>query len=485
MTRSSSDAIRAHQIPRSRVTRPVSIAAAVALSLAAAAASTPAQAQSAPPIQTGPLTLTFGGFAELATVFRNRNQSADVGSDFNTGIPFNNNPNSQVSEFRESARQSRFSLLAQGQEYGGIKAEAYFETDFLSAGVTSNSRESNSYTLRMRVFYGRFTTDSGLDVLAGQNWSLATLYKDGLYPRDENVPLSIDASYVVGFNWLRVPQLRVVEHFSQKFSLGLSLESPQAVTGNGINATGLPTGTTFPPSGVDFQNTGDAGGLMNNTTTYTTDVAPDVIVKAAFDPGYGHYEIYGLGRMFGSSVARQSQTTAGGGVGGGMILPLVPKVLSFQASGLIGKGIGRYGAAQLPDVTMKPSGQLAPIREYEVLLGLVYTPSPFLTVYGYGGREKESATYYTVGTATYGYGAPEFNNTGCNATSGTCVGNTNSVDEVTGGFWWKFYQGRIGNMQFGLQGEYFQRNTFSGAGGAPSANMFVGLASFRYYPYQR
>ncbi len=483
MTRPCTDSARRRRAPGSGCRSAAALAAAGALSLAIV--SGPALAQSAPPIQTGPLTLTFGGFAELATIYRNRNQSADVGSDFNTGIPFNDNPNSQVSEFRESARQSRFSLLAQGEEYDGLKAEAYFETDFLSAGVTSNSRESNSYTLRMRVFYGRFTTDWGLDVLAGQNWSLATLYKDGLYPRDENVPLSIDAQYVVGFNWARTPQIRVVEHFSKAFSLGLSLESPQTVTANGINASGLPAGTTFPAKSVDYQNNGNGAGLMNTTTTYTADPAPDVIVKAALDPGFGHYEVYGLGRWFRSSIDRQSATVAGGGVGAGMILPLLPKVLSFQASGLIGKGIGRYGSAQLPDVTMRPNGELTPIREYEVLLGLIYTPTPRLTVYGYTGREKESAAYYSVGAATYGYGAPQFDNSGCNATGGTCVGNTQSVNEVTGGFWWKYYQGQLGNLQFGLQGEYFQRDAFAGVGGAPKANMFVGLASFRYYPYQR
>ena len=484
MTRLSTHSVRSHPVPRSRGNTPASIAAAVSLALGVVSMPAFAQAAIPPAIQTGPLTLTFGGFTELATVYRNRNQSADVGSDFNTGIPFNDNPNSQVSEFRESARQSRFSLLAQGEEYDGIKAEGYFETDFLSAGVTSNSRESNSYTLRMRVFYGRMQTDSGLDVLAGQNWSLATLYKDGLYPRDENVPLSIDAQYVVGFNWLRVPQLRLVEHFSKVFSFGFSLENPEAVTSNGINATGLPAGATFPPSSVDYQNGGDSAGLENSTTTYTTNVAPDVIVKAALDPGFGHYEVYGLGRMFRSTIAGAGQTSSGGGVGGGMILPVIPKLVSFQLSGLIGRGIGRYGSVQLPDVTMKPNGVLAPIRAYQVLLGLVYTPTPRMTIYGYGGREKASATYFTLGTATYGYGAPQFNNSGCN-TSGTCVGNTNSVDEVTAGFWWKYYQGRLGNLQFGLQGEYFQRNAFAGVGGAPTANMFVGLASFRYYPYQK
>lgn len=474
-----------HRAERTRTGYRIGFGPTAALVLAALCGPAFGQSARAPSIQTGPLTLTFGGFAELATIYRNRNQSADVGSDFNTGIPFNGNPNSQVSEFRESARQSRFSLLAQGQELNGVRAEAYFETDFLSAGVTSNSRESNSYTLRMRVFYGRLTTRWGLDVLAGQNWSLATLYKDGLYPRHEDVPLGIDASYVVGFNWLRVPQLRVVEHFNKTFSLGVSIESPQTVTANGINATGLPSGSTFPPPGVDYQNTGDAAGLMNPATTYSTDVAPDVIVKMAFDPGWGHYEIYGLSRWFRSSVDRRSDIASGGGVGAGMILPLVAKTLSFQASGLIGKGIGRYGSAQLPDVTLQPTGSLTPIREYDLLLGLIYTPNRLVTVYGYAGREKESATYYTVGTATYGYGAPQFDNSGCNTGNGLCLGNTSSVDEVTGGFWWKFYQSKLGNLQFGMQAEYFERKAFRGIGGAPSANMFVGLASFRYYPYQR
>lgn len=443
-------------------------------------------ASAAPSIQEGPLKLTFGGFTELATIYRNRNQVADVGSDFNGGIPYLDNPQSQVSEFRFSARQSRFSLLAQGASFDGIKAEAYMATDFLSAANTANSRESNSYNLRMRVFYGRFTTNWGLDVLAGQNWSLATLEKHGMAPREEDAPIGIDAQYVVGFNWTRTPQLRVVEHFNKKVSLGLSLESPQTVTGNGgISCSGLPTGTSCVPAGVDFQNPGNGAGLMNTTTTYTTDIAPDVIVKVALDPGWGHYELYGLSRWFRSSVARQDQVAAGGGIGGGMILPLIAKRLTFQASGLVGKGIGRYGSAQMPDVTMKPSGALSPISEYEVLLGLIYTPTNRVKVYGYAGREKESADYYRAGAVTYGYGAPTYNNSGCySTTGGPCMANTNAVEEVTAGFWWKYYQGKLGNLQFGLQGEYFQKNAFAGIGGAPTANMFVSMASFRYYPYQ-
>jgi hypothetical protein len=469
-----------------------SVAVAVAVALGAASAP-PVLAQSSQAggeqrssaIQAGPVTLNFGGFTELATIYRNRNEVADVGSDFNAGIPYNNNVLSQESEFRESARQSRFSLLAQGQPSRGARAEAYLESDFLSAGVTSNSRESNSYTLRMRNFYGRFMTNSGLDLLAGQSWSFVTLEKKGMAPRDENIPLTIDAQYVVGFNWTRNPQVRLVQHFGPAFSAGVSLESPQAVTGGGINSAGLPTGTTFPPGSTNFQNPGNGAGLLNSTTNYTADTRPDVIVKVAADPGFGHYEVYGLGRWFTSNVVRESQTVSGGGIGAGVILPLAPEVLTFQASALIGTGIGRYGSAQLPDVTMQPTGELTPIRASQVLVGLTLTPGTNFTLYVYGGRERAKATYYNVGAATYGFGAPQFNNSGCEATSGPCVGNTNSVEEVTAGYWWKFYRGALGNFQFGLQAAYFQKNAFGGVGGAPSANMVVGMASFRYYPYQR
>jgi hypothetical protein len=52
-------------------------------------------------------------------------------------------------EFRASAQQSRIAFRA----YGDIPVQhlqAYYESDFLGAGVTTNSRESNSYNLRIR-----------------------------------------------------------------------------------------------------------------------------------------------------------------------------------------------------------------------------------------------------------------------------------------------------------------------------------------------
>jgi len=447
-------------------------------------------APQSPAIQAGPISLLFGGFTELAAIYRNRQEAADVGSNFNTAIPYPQSPLHSIPEFRMSARQSRLSLLAQGQPYNGAKAEAYFEMDFLGAAPTANSNESNSYNLRMRNIYGRFTTDGGFYLLAGQNWSLLTLQKKGMDPRDENVPLTIDAQYVPGFTWTRNAQVRVVSAIGDAFHIGLSAESPQAL---------LPSGSqqpNAPPTAAIVSTPG--GSLYSSTNNYTLDPAPDVILKMSLDPGFGHYEIEGLGRAFKSVIAStaENNTIYGGGVGAGVILPLVPRVLTFQASGLVGHGVGRYGSAQLPDVTLKPDGTLAALPGYEALVGLSFLPTPDFNLYLYGGREEVKETSYEAvvngKTEGFGYGSPLYSNAGCEILNSNtakpplaCTANTRSISQVTGGFWWKYYQGVLGNLQLGFQLSYTDRKIFPGVGGDPSTNIFIGMVSFRYYPYQK
>jgi outer membrane murein-binding lipoprotein Lpp len=455
---------------------------------APAAAAAPA-ASSNPTFKAGPVTLTFGGFTAFESVYRNKNETADIGSNFNGGIPFTYQPNAHISEFRETARQSRFSLLAQGPKMGSVSAESYLESDFLSAGNTSNSTESNSYTLRVRHFYGLLRdSDTEWYLLAGQNWSFATLYANAqLNPRTERIPQTIDAQYVAGFNWLRVPQIRFVKSWGKMVSAGLSIESPQA----GFSITSV--GITPAPAPI-INNPGGPGGLLNSGANYSIDFAPDIIAKIAVDPGYGHYELYGLGRGFRDrypgTAAGTNNTTWAGSIGAGLVLPLVPNVLEFQLSGLAGSGNGRYGSAQLPDATIRQDGTVAAVREWQGLAGIVAKPIPDLTLYVYVGEEESSRTAYTnaAGTTAVGYGSYLFNNSGCYSLTGsaaTCVANTRAVQQIAVGDWWKVYQGDIGNFQIGLQFSYTERKTFSGVGGDPTANIAMGFVSFRYYPYQK
>jgi hypothetical protein len=435
-------------------------------------------AEAGPGIHAGPLTLTFGGFVEFAAIYRDKDEVADIGSNFNTGIPYPDSPNNHVSETRVSARQSRLSMLTQGPQEGPNRMEAYLETDFLGA----NANDSNSYTPRLRQAYGVYTReDVGFSVLFGQAWSLATLYQVGLTPRSEDIPLTTDAQYVVGFSWTRNTQVRFVERFNDALAAAISLESPETLIYNGPNP--LPNNTVFNSM---------AGSLFSSGTNYSLDSVPDVIGKIAVDPGFGHYEIYGIARWFRDRAAGATDRVAAGAGGGGFILPLVPELLDVQFSGLAGKSIGRYGSAQLPDVTLNPSGQFATISEHQLLGGLIMRPSTAWTLYGYLGDERAARADFTdpTGELGYGYGSPLYDISGClTLGSSKCAANSKLIEQGTIGFWWKYYRGELGNLQLGFQYSYTLRHIYIGIGGppgigAPDVNIKMLFLSFRYHPYQ-
>jgi hypothetical protein len=95
-----------------------------------------------------------------------------------------------------------------------------------------------------------------------------------------------------------------------------------------------------------------------------------------------------------------------------------------------------------------------------------------------------------------GYGSPLFSNSGCfteapPSSTGTtgflpgsatgCTGDTRNVLEGTIGFWYRFYKGPKGTIQWGPQYSYVVRNTWSGVGGQPYAADPMVFTSFRYY----
>lgn len=460
-----------------------------------------------PGFMAGPLKITFGGFTEIAGIYRTRNETADVGSNF-TQIPFANNNNFYVPEYRESARQSRFAFLVQGPSDGSNKVESYMETDFLSSGTTSNSNESNSYTLRLRQFYGLWKNDPyDFYVLGGQAWSLASPFKKGLIPRQENIPLTIDAQYVVGFNWARQAQIRFVKNFGSTAALGISLEEPQNVL----------KGTA--PSGALGNNSG--GSLLNSTTTYSTDIAPDVIVKLAVDPGFGHYEIYGLTRFLhdrgetvpGTKGSMANSTTVAGSFGASAIVPVIPKLLDLQVSGLVGRGNGRYGSGQLADSTYNPGdGSVSALQEQQMLVGLVAHPTRTVDAYLYAGMEHAKGAYslndlsLAAVSASGGKATDAADNTACNINTpageaaptpggfapgagnvavASCSGNLGVERQISAGFWWKFYKGSLGYLMTGAQYSFTSNGTFTATNGSVGrTNDNMGFLSFRYYPFQ-
>ena len=83
--------------------------------------------------------------------------------------------------------------------------------------MTSNENESNSFVPRIRNLYAALDANEyGMHVLAGQNWSLATMNSKGITPRNEVTPPTIDSQYVPGFVWKRQPQIRLVKDFGKR-----------------------------------------------------------------------------------------------------------------------------------------------------------------------------------------------------------------------------------------------------------------------------
>jgi hypothetical protein len=362
---------------------------------------------------------------------------------------------------------------------------AYVEGDFNNCSGGCNSVQSNSYTPRLRQAYAQYdNSDWGLHVLAGQAWSLITPFTVGITPRKENTPLTIDTQYLPGFSWTRNAQLRFVKDFSDKYWLGLSLESPQAVFTNVTSP--LPAGTPNAGDTVTFQGTGNGG--LNSSANYSIDVAPDIILKAAADPGWGHYELYGLGRFFknrGSSTGNGSTNiTFGGGGGASAILPIWKNYVDLTGNVLYGWGIGRYGSGGLPDVTIKSDGSIAPLQSVQAWGGFVGHPTPAWDVYAYAGTEQIGRKSFVANGNGFGYGSNLVNNTGCDIELGTCNAQTYQLTEGTVGAWWRFMRGGYGTLMGGLQYAYIVRDAFRGKGGAPSATENVVIGTFRYLPFQ-
>ena len=489
---------------------PISPNAAVAFNAPAKAAANQAAPNDEPmSLRFKGITLTPGGYMAAETVWRNRAVGSDINSAFNN-VPLPGNNQSHITEFNASGRQSRIAMLAEGT-LKGVKIGGYYEGDFLSAGTTSNDNQSNSYTFRQRQFWGQARFDSGWTVTGGQMWSLLTETKVGVDNRSEATTQTIDAQYNVGFSWARQYGLRVAKNFGNKMWLAASVEQAQTTLAVHNQNNNFLVGSF-----------GIGGGLYNPLANYA---APDFIVKAAFQPGWGHYEVFGIlttarDRVFPNfasstnpAAGAYNDTRNGGGIGANARARFF-KHLDLGVHFLGGDGIGRYGSVGLPQVTVRPNGTLALIRNYQSL-GTIELFTNKLDVYAYVGDEYSARAAYTVGTGAsakgIGYGSPLFVNSGCwseplpgaptSVATGVgggagfvpgglsnCTGDTKNEMEGTLGFWYRFYKSSKGTLQFGMQESYFLRSTWSGIGtttgvgtsGAPHGTDNMVFTSFRY-----
>ncbi len=451
------------------------------------------------------ITITPVAFFAFEGVYRSRSINSDINTPFNS-TPYPGAAQAHTSELNFSARQSRVGGLFEGNT-GPFKLSGYVEADFLSAGTTSNDNQSNSYTLRQRQFWGQAATKEGLKVTGGQMWSLVTETKHSTDNRTENLPMTVDSQYHVGFSWARQPGIRFQQSFGKGFTAALSLEQAEYIySASNANANFF------------IGNAGTAGGLYSPLANYSNNVAPDLILKSTYDARYGHFEIGALGRWFRdryypnetltipSAAGGQNNTKMGGGGFVNIRMPAT-KYLDIGIHGLGGTGVGRYGTSTLPDITVHPDGTLEPIKAYQGLASLEGHPTPKLDIFGYYGAEYAQRTYYlsTLGSSAgklIGYAPINAVNTGCgietlptstgNGFAGAapynpgvpanCAGVTRVVIEATFGFTYRVYNSpKYGRLQYQGVYSYLTRDAWAGIGGSPKATNGMVFTGMRYY----
>jgi hypothetical protein len=235
-----------------------------------------------------------------------------------------------------------------------------------------------------------------------------------------------------------------------------------------------------------------------------------------------------------SAAGAYNDNRAGGAIFANARASVLHKKVDLGIHFMGGDGIGRYGSAGLSDLTTRfdpadahVDGTLAPIRNFQALGTLQFHPTPKLDINLYAGGEFEARAQYqkTAGGAfNEGYGATGLSNFGCfaeqlpfaaqstSASTGVptgvaggtgfipgavqnCTGDTRNLIEGTVSFWYRFYKGPKGTMQFGMQYSNYVRNTWRGIGtgtgadgvaysvpnGAPHSDENMVFTSFRYY----
>ena len=216
-----------------------------------------------------------------------------------------------------------------------------------------------------------------------------------------------------------------------------------------------------------------------------------LVGKVACEPGWGHFEIKVLGRVFRDRIAAtadtvgRTNTTGGYGVGFGALVPLAGKRLDLSLEGLAGQGIGRYGTAGFPDVTLEPTtGEMRPLSQARVMGGLVYHHGSRLDVFAYGGDEftGRRAFLSPAGTAA-GYGSPLVSYASCTneVALNTCRGDNRNIYAGMIGYWYRLYRGEFGWIAYGNQVTYAHRSLWSGIGNAPEGSNVVVYSTLRFY----
>jgi hypothetical protein len=437
-------------------------------------------------LQIGPVLLTPLGFMDFTSVTRSTRNSGDIGTSF-ASFPYSNTSNGQLSETRFSAKNSRLGLRI---DYGGSpppdnqkdyvpdissdwKVTGYVETDFLGNQPTNINVVSNSDTLRMRVYFVN-VAHGPWEFLAGQDWSMLTPNRKGIspFPNDIFFTQDVDVNYQLGLVWERTPQVRLLFHPNDHWTLGISAENPDQYVGPAVT---LPGG--FDTSQVDNGSNGTA----------TPNLMPDWVGKVAYDGKIAgmplHVDAAGLLREFKINTflpAVHTSTDAyATGYGGSInfnlgVLPHLQLIGNFYASSGGGREISTGVAPDFIVTAPDSSGNyhIQTVNSYAGIAGFEWDVFRSSKLYGYYGQTYIDREFSQLPNGTYvGYGFP-----------GSSNSNNKRIQEFTVGLTQMLWNSkRYGDLKLLLQYSYLNRDPWSVPSGTPDqAHMHMGYVDIRY-----
>ncbi|HZZ19764.1 MAG TPA: hypothetical protein VFE25_10365 [Opitutaceae bacterium] len=435
----------------------------------------PSSVQVAAPSGQSPLFFKIGnanftpfGFLDFTGVYRNEATGSAIGTGFNS-IPYSNQSVGQLSETKFSAQNSRLGLKVESA-VNDTKVLGYVETDFLGNAPTNLGVSSNSDTLRVRVYFADFR-NGPWEFLAGQDWSMLTPNRKGISPIPGDIFYTndMDTNYQAGLTWARQPQVRVVYHATDEFTLGLSVENPDQYVGSAVV---LPS--AFTATEVD-----------QGTATTQPNAFPDVVIKGAYDTKAitglpWHFEVAGLARSYKintySSTLNSDATAEGGGISAALNLELV-KGFTLVGTGFYSYGGGRYINGLGPDFIVKApdaSGAygIGLVKATSAIVGAEWAVAPQDTISAYWSTAGFGQRYSKLSNGTYvGYGYP-----------GSSNSNNKTIDEYTIANTYTFWKNpAYGALAVIGQLSYVDRKPwYVAAGGLTKADATMVFLDLRY-----
>ncbi len=271
-------------------------------------------------IETGSVTIQFGGFAKVDYI-----QDFDpVGNDSQfkvNSIPVEGDPDAELGGSTNiQAKQTRFTLDVRGDTSAGL-VRAYVEGDFFGSG--------NSF--RLRHGYGEW---NGL--LGGQTW---TTFQD-ISAR----PSTLDYEGPDAEIFVRQAMIRYTGHPSENLEWAIAVEDPETQ--------------------VDVIE--DVAGSGRNDF-------PDIPVRVRFKQEKSHIQVAGIVRQlrFVSDDGGDKQTATGWGLNlsGKAAVAAKDAIMGHVA---YGSGIGRYVESfggESSDAVLTPSNDLEPLDVWAFTLG--------------------------------------------------------------------------------------------------------------------